>query len=71
MSDESAVAAVVLEWGDPPNRTPMSLHDGRWQASLGPVGRAGALAWRVVATDGRGNAGSASGSVRVDSCLLL
>jgi hypothetical protein len=71
VSDESAVSQVVLEWGSPANRTSMSRRNGTWQAQVGPSSRTGTLPWRVTATDSRGNSASASGSVRVDSCLLL
>jgi hypothetical protein len=49
----------------------MSPRGNSWQARVGPANRAQTLAWRVVATDGRGNTGTASGTVRVDSCPLL
>jgi RNA polymerase sigma factor (sigma-70 family) len=71
VSDESALRGVVLEWGDPVARTAMSHQGGSWRADVGPIGSAQTLSWRVVATDARGNTGVATGTVRVDGCLLF
>jgi RNA polymerase sigma factor (sigma-70 family) len=65
--DESALASVVLEWGG--TRVLMTEGAGTWFASLGPVDKAGTVAWQVVATDAGGNSATAPGPpVTVVAC---
>ena len=59
VQDESPLASVVLEWGG--TKMPMTERAGAWYARLGPVDKPGTVAWRVVATDARGNSAQASG----------
>jgi len=59
VQDESPLASVVLEWGG--TKVPMTERSGSWYARLGPVDKPGTVAWRVVATDARGNSAQASG----------
>ena len=67
VTDESPVASVTLNWGG--QQVPMTQQSGRWFARLGPVPTPGTVPWTVVATDNRGNSGSASGPpVRVLTC---
>jgi hypothetical protein len=67
--DESPLASVMLEWGG--TRVPMTERAGRWFGSLGPVDKAGTVAWQVLATDARGNSATAPGPpVTVISCSL-
>src|SRR6266508_128943 len=67
VQDESPLASVVLEWGG--TKVPMTERSGAWYARLGPVDKPGTVAWRVVATDARGNSAQASGPpVTVLSC---
>jgi len=59
VSDESPLASVVLEWGG--TQVPMTQRAGTWYGSVGPVDEPQAVAWRVTASDVRGNQASASG----------
>jgi hypothetical protein len=59
VTDESALSSVTLQWGG--RSVPMAQRSGRWFATIGPVTSTGAIPWRVVATDDRGNTASASG----------
>jgi RNA polymerase sigma factor (sigma-70 family) len=59
VSDESPLASVVLEWGG--TQVPMTQRAGTWYGRVGPVDEPQAVAWRVTASDVRGNQASASG----------
>lgn len=59
VSDESPLASVVLEWGG--TQVPMTQRAGTWYGRVGPVEAPQAVAWRVTASDVRGNQASASG----------
>jgi len=59
VSDESPLASVVLEWGG--TQVPMTQRVGTWYGRVGPVDKPQAVAWRVTASDVRGNQASASG----------
>jgi hypothetical protein len=67
VTDESAIASVILDWGG--RQVPMTRRGGRWRATLGPVPTPGTVPWSIVATDDRGNSASAPGTpVRVLPC---
>ena len=71
VSDESALRSVVLEWGDPVNQAAMTQQSGgSWRGTVGPVGSAQTIDWRVVATDADGNTATAGGTVQADGCLV-
>ena len=59
VSDESPLASVVLQWGG--TQVPMTQRAGTWYGRVGPVDQPQTVAWKVTASDVRGNQASASG----------
>jgi RNA polymerase sigma factor (sigma-70 family) len=72
VSDDQAVAAVVLRWTQPggsSGQKAMARSGSSWTATLGPFADPGSVTYRAVATDGDGaSAASPTASVTIDPC---
>jgi hypothetical protein len=72
VSDQSGLAAVRLVWRSPDgvgHTSAMTLSQGAWRVTVGPIQVGGTLTMHVVATDVRGNsAAGPSASVSVNPC---
>ena len=70
VSDESSLSSVELEWSGPGSSGAASMGSsgGSWSGRLDIEAIDGTWSYVVTATDERGNTGTASGTLVVDSC---